>query len=80
MERRLQSSGPMRPLQTTAILAAIERRGPGTDAEQRAARRLDQQLTGAGHKVSTEPFWCRPNWALAHAWHAALALPAAASR
>jgi hypothetical protein len=64
----------MRPLEMTAMLAAIERRGPGTDAERRAARRLAQELTGAGYKVRTEPFWCRPNWALAHAWHVALAL------
>jgi hypothetical protein len=64
----------MRPLETTAMLAAFERRGPGTDAERRAARRLAQELIAAGHKVRTEPFWCRPNWALAYAWHAALAL------
>jgi hypothetical protein len=64
----------MRPLETTAMLAAFERRGPGTDAERRAARRLAKELTAAGHKVRTEPFWCRPNWALAHAWHIALAL------
>lgn len=56
------------------MLAAFERRGPGTDAERRAARRLAQELTAAGHKVRTETFWCRPNWALAHAWHVALAL------
>jgi hypothetical protein len=64
----------MRPLETTAMLAAFERRGPGTDAERRAARRLAQELFRAGHKVRTESFWCRPNWALAHAWHVALAL------
>jgi hypothetical protein len=64
----------MRPLETTAMLAAFERRGPGTDAERRAARRLARELTATGHKVRTEPFWCRPNWALAHAWHVALAL------
>jgi Peptidase family M28 len=64
----------MRPLETTAMLAAFERRGPGTDAERRAARRLAQELFRAGHKVRTETFWCRPNWALAHAWHVALAL------
>jgi hypothetical protein len=64
----------MRPLETTAMLAAFERRGPGTDAERRAARKLAQALTAAGHRVRTETFWCRPNWALAHAWHVALAL------
>jgi hypothetical protein len=30
----------MRPLETTAMLAAFERRGLGTDVERRAARRL----------------------------------------
>jgi hypothetical protein len=64
----------MRPLETTAMLAGFERRGPGTDAERRAARQLDRELTAAGHEVRTESFWCRPNWALAHAWHVALAL------
>ncbi len=56
------------------MLAAFERRGPGTDAERRAARRLARELFAAGYKVRTETFWCRPNWALAHAWHVALAL------
>lgn len=56
------------------MLAAFERRGPGTDSERRAARRLARELTAAGHKATTETFWCRPNWALAHAWHVALAL------
>jgi hypothetical protein len=64
----------MRPPETIALLSAFERRGPGTDAERRAARRLAQELFRAGHKVRTETFWCRPNWALAHAWHVALAL------
>ena len=82
----------MRALEATAMLAAFERRGPGTDAERRAARRLARELSGPndpsdpndrsdpndpsaqGYKVTTEPFWCRPNWALAHAWHVALAL------
>jgi hypothetical protein len=64
----------MRPLETTALLAGIERRGPGTDAERRAAGRLARELFAAGYKVRTETFWCRPNWALAQAWHVALAL------
>jgi hypothetical protein len=64
----------MRPLETTASLAGFERRGSGTDAERRAARWLAGELRAAGHRVTIEPFWCRPNWALAHAWHVALAL------
>ena len=64
----------MRAPDVTATLAAFERRGPGTDAERRAARRLARDLTAEGFRVTTEPFWCRPNWALAHSWHVALAL------
>ncbi len=64
----------MRVVDVTATLAAFERRGPGTDAERRAARRLARELTAAGYGVTTEPFWGRPNWALAQAWHVALAL------
>jgi hypothetical protein len=64
----------MQPLEMTAHLEAFERRGPGTDAERRAARWLAAELRAPGRRVSVEPFWCRPNWALAHAWHVALAL------
>ncbi len=64
----------MNPLQTTAGLTAFEGRGPGTDAERRAARWLAAELQSADRDVRLEPFWCRPNWALAHAWHAALGL------
>jgi hypothetical protein len=64
----------MQALDVTATLAAFERRGPGTDAERRAARKMAGDLTAAGYSVTSEPFWGRPNWALAHAWHVALAL------
>ncbi len=49
-------------------------RGAGTDAERRAARWLADQLTAGGREVVIEPFWCRPNWPLAHLWHVGLAL------
>ena len=64
----------MRALETTATLAGFERRGPGTDAERRAARWLVRELRTEGQRVSLQPFWCRPHWTLAHAWHVALAL------
>jgi hypothetical protein len=64
----------MRPLATIGALTAFERRGPGTDAERRAARWLAGELIAQRHRVRIETFWCRPNWALAHAWHVALAL------
>jgi hypothetical protein len=65
---------PVRPLATISALAAFDRRGPGTDAERRAARWLAGELIGQRLRVRLEAFWCRPNWALAHAWHVALAL------
>jgi Peptidase family M28 len=64
----------MRALELTATLAAFERRGPGSDAERRAARRLATELLREGFRVKLETFWCRPNWGLAHGWHVALAL------
>ena len=64
----------MRPLETIRGLAAFERRGPGTDAERRAARWLAGELMAQRLRVRIETFWCRPNWAMAHAWHVALAL------
>jgi hypothetical protein len=64
----------MRPIETTTALAAFDGRGPGTDAERRAARWLAGELVSSRHRVRIETFWCRPNWALAHAWHVALAL------
>jgi Peptidase family M28 len=64
----------MRPLETIRGLTAFERRGPGTDAERRAARWLAGERIGARLRVRVETFWCRPNWAMAHAWHVALAL------
>jgi hypothetical protein len=64
----------MRPLETIRALAAFERRGAGTGAERRAARWLAGELMAQRHRVRIETFWCRPNWAMAHAWHVALAL------
>lgn len=64
----------MRLTETAAGLAGFERRGPGTDAERRAALWLAEQLECGGREVRIEPFWCRPNWALAHVWHLILAI------
>ena len=64
----------MRPPETTTALVAFDGRGPGTDAERRAARWLAGELVATRHRVRIETFWCRPNWALAHSWHVALAL------
>ena len=59
---------------TVAALAAFKRRGAGTDGERRAALWLAGELRTPNRDVATETFWCRPNWALAQAWHVALAL------
>jgi hypothetical protein len=64
----------MQPLEMTEELAEFTARGAGTDAERRAARWLAGELVASRHRVRIETFWCRPNWALAHAWHVALAL------
>jgi hypothetical protein len=64
----------MRASETAARLAAFSHRGPGTDAERRAAGWLAEELSAGGRQARLETFWCRPNWALAHAWHVALAL------
>jgi hypothetical protein len=64
----------VRALETAKNLEKFRSRGAGTDAERRAARWLAAELGRTGREVVVEPFWCRPNWALAHAWHVALAL------
>jgi hypothetical protein len=68
----------MRPAETIATLASHEHRGAGTDSERRAANRLAANLNRDrvydARNARLEPFWCRPNWALAHAWHVALGL------
>jgi Peptidase family M28 len=62
------------PRDVAAHLQGFAGRGAGTDAERRAAWWLARLLNRRGRRVSIETFWCRPNWALAQAWHVALAL------
>ncbi|MGZ4173034.1 MAG: M28 family peptidase [Solirubrobacteraceae bacterium] len=64
----------MAPADIITGLGAIGPRAPGSDAERRAARWLAAQLKQGGRTARLEPFWCRPNRALAHAWHVGLAL------
>jgi hypothetical protein len=64
----------MRAADTAVQLEGFRGRGAGTDAERRAAGWLADQLGQTGREVVVEPFWCRPNWALAQACHVALAL------
>lgn len=57
-----------------ARLSAVPGRGPGTDAERRAARWLQDEIRSTGREAELETHWVRPSWALAHAGHAALAV------
>jgi hypothetical protein len=59
---------------TLAGLLRFPRRGAGSNAERRTASWLAEDLAKAGMTSRVETFWCRPNWALAHAWHLGLAL------
>ena len=67
-------AGPMRAHEIAAELERFQQRGPGTDAERRAADWLAEELRDGGREVRIEPFWCRPNWALAQTWNVALAV------
>lgn len=64
----------MRAADTASRLEGFEGRGAGTDAERRAAEWLARELRASNSEALIETFWCRPNWALAHAWHVGLAL------
>jgi hypothetical protein len=59
---------------TVAGLVRFTGRGAGSDAERQAANWLVSELKASGRDARVEPFWCRPNWALAHLWHVVLAL------
>jgi hypothetical protein len=64
----------MSTAETVAGLSGFDGRGAGSDAERRAANWLASELAAGGRDTRLEPFWCRPNWALTHLWHVALAL------
>lgn len=55
-------------------LCSIEGRGPGTDAERRAANLLAGRLRGMGRRVELEPTYVHPQYALVHALNAAVAI------
>ena len=55
-------------------LCSFEGRGPGTDAERRAAKMLAGRLEGLGRSAETEPTYVHPQYALVHALHAAVAI------
>jgi Peptidase family M28 len=55
-------------------LCSFEERGPGTDAERRAASALVGRLRGIGRRADIEPFFCHPQYAVVHLIHAALGI------
>jgi len=56
------------------FVVRFEGRGPGTDAERRAARYLAGRLEQLGRAAEIEPAWVWPNYALAHVANAVLAI------
>ena len=68
--------GLMSAAETASELCSFVGRRGGSDAERRAALWLSERLRGQGRAATIETFWCRPDWALTHAWHAVLGLAA----
>jgi Peptidase family M28 len=55
-------------------LCSFEGRGPGTDAERRAANALAAHLRGIGRPARVEPFFCHPQYPIVHMIHAVLGI------
>jgi Peptidase family M28 len=55
-------------------LCSFEGRGPGTDAERRAANALAGRLRGIGRRAEIEPFFAHPQYAVVHLIHAVLGI------
>jgi hypothetical protein len=55
-------------------LVDVGERGPGTDAERRAAVHLAGRLEELGREADVEPISIWPGWPLAHALHASIAV------
>ena len=53
-------------------LCSFEGRGPGTDAERRAANMLAGRLRGMGRRAEIEPFFAHPQYAIVHLIHAVM--------
>jgi Peptidase family M28 len=59
-------------MQLIRELCSFEGRGPGTDAERRAANMLARRLREMGRGARIEPFFAHPQFALIHLVHAAM--------
>jgi len=57
-----------------AALVAFEGRAPGSDAERRAARRLEGRLRDLEREVRVEPIQVHPSYALTHLIHVLAAI------
>ena len=55
-------------------LCSFEHRGPGTDAERRAANQLAGRLRALGRRAEVEPTYVHPQYALVHGLHALVAI------
>jgi hypothetical protein len=55
-------------------LCSFEGRGPGTDAERRAATMLAGRLRAAGRRAEIEPAFVHPQYPLVHLIHAVIAI------
>ncbi|MDX6607135.1 MAG: hypothetical protein QOD14_1675 [Solirubrobacterales bacterium] len=53
-------------------LCSFKERGPGTDAERRAANMLAGRLRRIGRSAQIEPFFAHPEYAIVHLIHAAM--------
>jgi hypothetical protein len=62
------------PLREIEDLVAFDGRGPGTDAERRAAVHLVERLRSLGRDAELEPTRIRAGWPLAHVIHAVLGI------
>ena len=62
--RAVDAAGRMQLIEE---LCSFEGRGPGTDAERRAANRLAGRLRGIGRRAEVEPTYVHPQYALVHA-------------
>lgn len=65
---------PVDAMKEIEELVAFEERWAGTDAERRAARHLEQRLRALGRDAETEPTSIHPNYPIAHAIHALIAI------
>jgi hypothetical protein len=64
------------PLPEIESLVEHAGRAPGSDAERRAARRLEARLRDMGRHAAVEPIEVRPSFTLTHLLHAAVAIVA----